>query len=431
MMIPSIDVMDGKAVQLVGGREMRVDAGDPRPLAEKFGRVGEVAVIDLDAAMGRGDNSDLIRELLPLAPCRVGGGIRDPETALRWLDAGAQRVILGTAARPEVLRELPRDRVIAALDAVDGRIVVEGWTHQTGYVVEDRIEALRDLVGGFLVTFVEREGLMGGLPMDRVRELAGLCGSARLTVAGGVRTEVDIAQSDAVGADAQVGMALYTNVLDLADGFAASLRHDRADGLWPTVVCDERGLALGLAYSNIHSLRESIETGTGVYHSRSRGKLWRKGETSGDTQRLIRVDADCDRDTLRFTVSQSGAGFCHMGTRTCFGAARGLDRLDATIRARAAAAPDGSYTRRLLDDPELLRAKLVEEAGELARARNGKEAVHEAADAIYFSLVAAARHGVGITHIENELERRARLVSRRGGEAKPCGCEGSCPNKSP
>lgn len=428
-MIPSIDIMDGCAVQLVGGREMRVNAGDPRPLAEKFGCVGEVALIDLDAAMGRGDNAELIRELLPLAPCRVGGGIRDPETALRWLDAGAQRVILGTAARPEVLRELPRERVIAALDAVDGRIVVEGWTKQTEHVLEERIEALREHVGGFLVTFVEREGRMSGLPIDRVRELASLCGRARLTVAGGVRMEADIAETDAAGADAQVGMALYTGLLDLADGFCAPLRSDRGDGLWPTVVCDERGVALGLVYSSLQSVRASIESGRGVYFSRSRGTLWEKGTTSGDPQRLIRVDADCDRDALRFTVSQSGSGFCHLGRRTCFGPAQGLSRLDATIRQRTNGAPDGSYTRRLLDNPDMLRAKLLEEAGEMARARNAKETAHEAADVLYFTMVAAARHGVGIADIEAEFDRRARLVSRRGGEVKLCDCEGLDPTK--
>ena len=117
MIIPSIDLMGGNAVQLVEGKEKVLDAGDPGPIADRFGMVGEVAVIDLDAALGRGSNASVIRELLKRAPCRVGGGIRDAGAAIRWLDAGARKVILGTAARPEILRELPRERVIAALDA--------------------------------------------------------------------------------------------------------------------------------------------------------------------------------------------------------------------------------------------------------------------------------------------------------------------------
>jgi phosphoribosyl-ATP pyrophosphohydrolase len=419
VIIPSIDLMDGQTVQLVGGREKALDAGDPRPIADRFGLVGEIAVIDLDAALGRGSNAGLIRDVLDRAPCRIGGGIRDVATATAWLDAGARKVILGTAARLELLRDLPKDRVIAALDARDDRIVTEGWTKDTGARVEDRILELREHVGGFLVTFVEREGRMGGLPMERVRELARLAGPARLTVAGGVRTPEDVAAADAAGADAQVGMALYTGAFDLTDGYLAPMRTDRPDGLWPTVVVDEMGVALGLAYSSVESVREAIRTRRGVYHSRSRSGLWIKGETSGDTQELLRIDADCDRDTLRFTVRQHGTGFCHTGTTTCFGASTGLAALDRTVAARSADAPPGSYTRRLLDDPALLAAKLAEEAAELAAAASRTDAAFEAADLIYFALVAARRRGATLADIARSLDAKALRISRRPGNAKP------------
>ncbi|MDA0951393.1 MAG: HisA/HisF-related TIM barrel protein, partial [Proteobacteria bacterium] len=165
MIIPSIDLMGGQAVQLIGGKERAIEAGDPRPIAERFRLAGEIAVIDLDAALGQGDNRALIEELVKLAPCRVGGGIRDVETAIRWLDAGAAKVILGTAAKPEILRELPRERVIAALDAVEGEVVTHGWTTRTGASIDDRMAELAPYVGGFLVTFVEREGRMQGTDM--------------------------------------------------------------------------------------------------------------------------------------------------------------------------------------------------------------------------------------------------------------------------
>lgn len=418
MIVPSIDLMDGSAVQLVEGREKAIDAGDPRPIADEFGLVGEVAVIDLDAALGRGSNEGVIRDLLERAPCRVGGGIRDVETAIKWLDAGARRVILGTAARPEILRELPRERIVAALDARDDRVLVEGWTRQTGARVEDRIDELGEFVGGFLVTFVEGEGRMGGLPAERVERIVDRAGPVRVTVAGGVRTPADIAASDRAGADAQVGMALYAGAFDLADGFCAALRSDRSDGLWPTVVADERGATLGLTYSSLASVREAIRRRAGVYFSRSRGALWIKGESSGDTQELLGIAADCDRDALRFTVRQRGAGFCHTGVHSCFGEAAGLTGLERTIRARIGGAPSGSYTARLLEDPDLLRAKLVEEAGELGAARDAEESAREAADLIYFALVAAARHGIGIAEIECVLDRRALRVTRRPGDAK-------------
>jgi phosphoribosyl-AMP cyclohydrolase / phosphoribosyl-ATP pyrophosphohydrolase len=419
MIVPSIDLMDGQAVQLIGGREKALEAGDPRPIAERFGRVGEIAVIDLDAALGRGDNSALIEELLGLARCRVGGGIRSVEAAERWLDAGACRVILGTAATPEILGELPPERVIAALDARDDRVVVEGWTKTTGSRVEDRIDELREYVCGFLVTFVEREGRMVGLPESRIRALAARAGDRRLTVAGGVRAPEDIALADRCGTDTQVGMALYTGAFDLASGFAAPLRSDRPDGLWPTLVADERGVALGLAWSSLESLREALDTGRGVYHSRSRGGRWAKGETSGDRQDLLAVDADCDRDTLRFTVRQHGAGFCHLGTATCFGPLTGLGGLERTVTRRLAGAPEGSYTRRLLDEPDLLGAKLLEEARELIEASGPAHAAEESADLLYFALVAMAARGVGLADADRVLERRARRATRRPGDAKP------------
>ncbi|MEQ8317055.1 MAG: phosphoribosyl-ATP diphosphatase [Phycisphaerales bacterium] len=420
MMVPSVDLRGGNAVQLIGGKELAVDAGDPVPIAERFGLVGEVAVIDLDAAMGTGSNREVVLDLVRRVPCRVGGGIRDAGTAIELLDAGARRVILGTAATPDVLQELPRERVIAALDARDGEVVDKGWTRATGRRVEDRIAELREHVGGFLVTFVEQEGGLGGwseAQLQRIAQLVELAGPARLTVAGGVKTPADVAAVDRLGADAQVGMALYTGAFDLAEGFCAPLQSDRPDGLWPTIVADPGGRSLGLVYSNLESVRASIERRRGVYYSRSRGGLWAKGETSGNVQELLGISVDCDRDALRFTVRQRGA-FCHAGTTTCFGESRGLASLDATLAERVQSPPTGSYTARLLDDPSLLRAKLLEEAGELIDAESAEDAAHEAADVAYFALVAARARGATLESLERELDRRSLRVTRRPGNAK-------------
>ena len=417
MIVPSIDLMDGEAVQLVGGRERALSAGPPAPIADRFAVAGEIAVIDLDAALGQGSNREVIEALCERAECRVGGGIRDYETARRWLDAGARRIILGTAAHPELLSRLPRERVIAALDAVDGEVVVEGWRTRTGHGIVERMRELREHVGGFLVTFVEREGRLGGTDLARVGELVAAAGDARVTIAGGVTTADEIAELDRRHADAQVGMALYTGRMELGDAVAAPLVTDRGDGLFATVIVDERGIALGLAWSSADSLREAVRTRRGVYQSRSRG-LWVKGESSGSTQDLLRVDLDCDRDALRFTVRQRGPGFCHTGTRTCWGEQRGLGHLARVVTSRVESAPEGSYTRRLLDDPELLAAKLREEAGELAAAELPEEVAWEAADVLYFTLVALARAGVELPAVDKELDRRALKITRRPGDAK-------------
>lgn len=267
MIIPSVDLQDGAAVQLVGGKELKIHAGDPAPIAAKFGVAGEIAVIDLDAAMGKGSNKETIEKLLGVAHCRVGGGIRDVETALGWLDKGAAKVILGTAAKPEILSQLPRDRVIAALDAYDGEVVDHGWQRKTGRGIFERMRELDGLVGGFLVTFVEREGRMGGTDMATAAELVKAAGKARVTIAGGVTTAEEIRALDQLGADAQVGMAIYSGALDLGDAIAAPLVSDRPDGLWPTVVVDPQGRAQGLVYSNAESVREAVRTRRGVYWS--------------------------------------------------------------------------------------------------------------------------------------------------------------------
>ncbi|MBW2730956.1 MAG: phosphoribosyl-ATP diphosphatase [Deltaproteobacteria bacterium] len=418
MIIPSIDIMDGRAVQLIGGKEKALDGGCPFEVAERFSIAGPMAVIDLDAAMGRGENREVIEGLIAKYRCRVGGGIRSVEAALRWLDAGAERVILGTAATPEVLEQLPRERVIAALDAVHGEVVVEGWQKATGVQVEEQLQRLLPFCGGFLLTFVELEGRLGGTDLQRAKALAAICGDqAQVTIAGGVTRADEVSALDTLGCDAQVGMALYNGQLPLGDGISAPMRSDRPDGLWPTVVCDEMGQVLGLVYSNAESVRRAVETQKGVYWSRRRG-LWEKGKTSGDTQQLLRIDLDCDRDALRFWVRQEGGGFCHEGTTSCFGASGGFAALQRTLRQRVAGAEPGSYTRKLVEDPTLLAAKLAEEAQELAEANTGDEVAWEAADVIYFAAVAMARAGVGFEQVERELDRRALTVRRRSEQKK-------------
>jgi phosphoribosyl-ATP pyrophosphohydrolase len=416
VIIPSIDIMDGQAVQLIGGREKELEAGDPLAVAEKFAVAGDLAVIDLDAALGRGSNSDVVAELVKRFPCRVGGGIRSVEAALEWLDRGAQRVILGTMATPEILEQLPRERVMAALDGVDGEVVVEGWQKGTGASVLVRLKELRHLVGSFLVTFVEREGRLGGIDLEAARRVVEAAGGTPVTVAGGVTTSDDVKELDRIGADAQVGMAIYTGRLGLADAFCAPLISDRPDGLWPTVVADELGVALGLVYSSIDSVRAAIEERRGVYQSRSRG-LWFKGETSAATQELLRIDADCDRDALRFTVKQRGSGFCHRGTRDCWGQGRGLGALERRLSKRVQEAPEGSFTARLAADPDLLAAKLREESHELGEATEHDDVVWEAADLIYFTAVALAGKGIEMASVMKELDRRALSVRRRDGSS--------------
>lgn len=421
MIIPSIDLMNGRAVQLRRGREFVLDGGDPMERLEQFALLGEVAVVDLDAALGQGSNASLIRQMVRRAPVRVGGGVRSIDAALDWLDAGASRVVIGTAASPDLCSRLPRDRVVVAVDAERGRVVVEGWRTVTGHGPVERIRELSAVAGGFLLTQVEMEGGMAGFDRELVERAAAACaqGDARLTAAGGITRSDEIGWLDRLGVDAQVGMALYTGWLSLEEALAAVLGPPVDGRLWPTVICDELGDVLGLAWSSRESLSAAIQERRGVYWSRSRDALWRKGDTSGATQALRRVELDCDRDALRFVVHQEGSGFCHTGTRTCWGDRFTLGSLERTLAARAGDPDPASGTTRLLTNPALLATKLAEEAGELAAAGTPGEVVHEAADLLYFALVAMARGGVTLNQVVAELGRRQQRTRRRPMAAKP------------
>jgi len=413
MIVPSIDIMDGRAVQLRRGKDFVLDGGDPVERLEEFSIAGEVAVVDLDAALGRGSNAELIRDLVRRGPCRVGGGIRDLDTARRWLDAGATQVMIATAATPEFCGALPRECVIAAVDAEFGHVVIDGWRSSTGVPVLQRVGELAPVVGGFLFTQVEKEGEMRGFDRAAVAAVVRAAGDVRVTAAGGITTAADVAELDSMGADAQVGMALYTGRLSVGDAIAAPLTKPLPGEVWPTVVCDESGRTLGLVWSTRESLVRAIAKRRGIYWSRSRQSIWEKGATSGNAQALLRVDLDCDRDALRFTVRQLGAGFCHLNRRSCWPSAFDFSDLERTLAERVARPIAGSGTTQLLGDRALLAAKLREEADELARAESSQDVVRETADVLYMALVALTRGGGTLADVRAELGRRNRAVSRR------------------
>ncbi|KAJ6442936.1 histidinol dehydrogenase [Purpureocillium lavendulum] len=202
----------------------------------------------------------------------------------------------------------------------------------------------------------------------------------------------------------------------LSKVIAAYWKSDRQDGLVPTVVTDEAGVALGLAYSSEESIGEALKTQKGVYQSRKRG-LWIKGATSGDTQELVRLSLDCDSDTLKFVVKQKGR-FCHLEQFGCFGDLKGIAGLEQTLKSRKQSAPQGSYTARLFSDEKLLRAKIMEEAEELCDAKTPEEVAFEAADLIYFALTRAIGAGVSVADIEANLDAKSLKVTRRTGNAK-------------
>jgi len=408
MLIPSIDLMGGRAVQLVGGRDKVLERNDVEELARRFGMYGEVAVIDLDAALGRGDNRALVQRLCRIACCRVGGGIRDEQRAAELLRAGAARLIIGTAADEALLTRLPRDRVLVAVDHDHNRVMSHGWRQDTGETAAARIGRLAPFCGGFLITAIHDEGRMDSFDMDEIRTLRQVA-DCPITYAGGVTAAAEVAALDRMGVDAQVGMALYTGRLNPTEAFLACLDFNKEGGRLPCVVQDNAGRVRMVAWQTPESLRAAFRTGRGVYYSRRRQELWTKGETSGHIQRLVRVVPDCDRDTVMFTVEQEGPT-CHTGSASCFGQPEFAPAdLEAVLRQRVRHPTDDSYTCCLLRDRDLLAAKLREEIEEVIEAAGRMDdLIWECADVLYFLLVQMMASGISFDQVLSELERRRR-----------------------
>jgi phosphoribosylformimino-5-aminoimidazole carboxamide ribotide isomerase len=224
MLIPSIDLQSGAVVQLVQGERLAIKDDDVFRWVRRFRSFPKVQVIDLDAAMSKGDNLSLVRDIAGQLSCRVGGGIRTIELAQHVLAAGAQQIIVGSAifkdGEPNLAfaRDLAdavgADRVIAAVDSRNGRVVVDGWRTALPITAAEAVRALEPYCGEFLYTHVDTEGLMGGTSRDAILAVRGAT-SKRVTAAGGITTQREIDDLDALGVDAVVGMAIYTGRLDL------------------------------------------------------------------------------------------------------------------------------------------------------------------------------------------------------------------------
>jgi len=220
VIIPCIDLMDGKVVQLVQGRDKALEGGTPAEMLERFKAFPEIQVIDLDAAIGRGSNDALVEFLAARARCRVGGGVRTPERARKLIEQGAHKVIVGTAAfqangiNTEFLSRLDRERLLVALDTKDGHIVIKGWRESVPFTAEQVLKQLEPYSSGFLCTYVDKEGMMQGTDLDWFRRLRSFT-ELEITAAGGITTIEEIHELAKIRVHAALGMAIYTGKLDL------------------------------------------------------------------------------------------------------------------------------------------------------------------------------------------------------------------------
>jgi phosphoribosylformimino-5-aminoimidazole carboxamide ribotide isomerase len=222
MLIPSIDLQDGAVVQLIQGERLAIRDEDVFRWVRRFERFPKVQVIDLDAAIGGGDNLSLVRQIAASLSCRVGGGIRTIDRAREVLAAGAQQIIAGsslfTGGQPNLAfaaalaEAVGKDRVIAAVDSRGGQVVIHGWKTSLPLTAVEAVRALEPFCGEFLYTHVDTEGLMGGTNMEAIRSVRQAT-TRRVTAAGGITTQQEIDELDALGVDAVVGMAIYSGKL--------------------------------------------------------------------------------------------------------------------------------------------------------------------------------------------------------------------------
>lgn len=408
MIIPSIDLMDGKAVQLRQGKEKVLEKENVLELAKYYSRFGEISVIDLDAAMNKGNNEHLIKEICKHAHCRVGGGIRTVEKAKRILANGAKQIIIGTAADEEFLSKLPKDKVIVAIDSKQGKVTTEGWTKEVNATPKDYVKRFDNLCAGYLYTIVDKEGMMGGTDIEAIKKIRNLT-KKTLIAAGGISSIDEIKTLVKMNVSTQLGMSIYTGAISLEDAYVAVMDFEKQNGLIPTIVQDiETKQVLMLAYSNKDSLKKTLSEGLATYYSRSRQELWTKGLSSGNTQEVISVKFDCDQDSLLFKVKQKGVA-CHTGRYSCFEDRDFcIDELYDLLLDRKAKLPEGSYTTKLFKDEFKLQRKIMEEAFESVNFEKGDGLEWEASDLAYHMLVFMALHNVTPQDIINNLASRTK-----------------------
>jgi phosphoribosylformimino-5-aminoimidazole carboxamide ribotide isomerase len=222
VLIPSIDLMGGKIVQLVQGKQKALEFDNYEYWIERFSAFPLVQLIDLDAAMGHGSNRDLIAMICKRLPCQTGGGIRDVARAGELLALGAKRVIFGSALLKDgaintvlaatVSETLGAEHLTFAIDSRKGKVAIQGWKESTTIDPKDMVRGLDQYCSAFLYTHIDTEGTMTGFPLAIAQELAGLT-KKQMIVAGGIRSRAEVDELHAIGVDAVVGMAIYTGAM--------------------------------------------------------------------------------------------------------------------------------------------------------------------------------------------------------------------------
>jgi phosphoribosylformimino-5-aminoimidazole carboxamide ribonucleotide (ProFAR) isomerase len=218
VIIPCIDLMGRKVVQLVQGRDKALELPDPFAVLEKFNQYPQIQVIDLDGAMGRASQADIVCELCRRKPCRVGGGIRTVERAAQVAEDGAYKIIVGSSAFTSsginedflgaLVGEIPREKIMIGVDSLGDRVAIHGWKETLPFTYRDVLPQLEPYCSEFLCTYIDAEGKLQGTDLEWFRKLRGAT-KLPITAAGGITTDEEIQALEEIGMNAALGMSIY------------------------------------------------------------------------------------------------------------------------------------------------------------------------------------------------------------------------------
>lgn len=381
------------------------------------------------SAVAMQSNIDLLLEIVESTPCMIDNlSVEDDLIATQLLDAGTRIVFFQNTNRNEsfrlILQTFPRSRIgltIEFLSENDLQSIIQEYRDIIGHYIIKCSSVDKD----FIQRIIKEQTTsnysiqlyfsfpIGSLSSEDSIWISTLKEDGVHAIAHPKVLTNDIDYPILYSPSLTLETVLDTILFDFLDAFIGCLKTDRLDGMYSTVVCDEVGICLGLVYSTKESIRAAFIEKKGIYWSRSRRSLWRKGDTSGMYQELLEMKYDCDGDALRYIVIQHGnpSSFCHLMTRSCWGNEKGFQKLENMLKDRKLYAPEGSYTKRLFNDSDLLRKKLLEEVQELVEANEHEHIASEAADVMYFMMTRCVAAGVSIKDIERNLDKKSFKVS--------------------
>jgi phosphoribosyl-ATP pyrophosphohydrolase/phosphoribosyl-AMP cyclohydrolase len=418
--IPTVDISEGKAVLVQKGKVYKV-LGDAISHSNLLSIHHVFQLIDIDAAMGKGSNRELIKKITEKHHCYVGGGIRTKEDAIELLNSSARRVIIST--KSDLLKIIPKNRLILAIDIDENfQVLNHGRTRKLDKNFFEFLQENVEFIEIITVTFHHKEGTNSGIPLNQVKEIKNFINSTlkdrtiTLICAGGISSIDEIKELIKLDVIPQFGSGFWCNKFSLGEAMIELLnyekqgkwmKNEKEEVLFPCVIQNKDGMVLGSVYCNAESIKKSIDERKATFYSRDNQKLWLKGETSGYIHTVLAVHLNCDKTSLRFIVD--GEKFCHLERRnSCFGdydPNRGGIKLMQKV-IEISKKEENQFSTKMLTEGHKINHKIIEHSEHLAYAKTKNEIIENTSDLLYYSMLYLNKHHVDVAEIENELLKR-------------------------